>query len=146
MGRFDPVPATAAEKPKEEKGGMSGITLDAGGLIALDRNDRRTVVLLVRAIERGLRVTVPATALAQAIRDPARQARLARLIRQTGTDLIALDAPDATVVGLLLASSGTSDIVAAHVVVCARRARQTVVTSDPDDLRRTAPELQLLEV
>jgi predicted nucleic acid-binding protein len=125
---------------------MNGITLDAGGLIALDRNDRRVVILLVRAMERGLRVTVPATALAQAIRNPARQVRLARLIRQTSTDLIALDGPDATAVGLLLASSGTSDIVDAHVAVCARRNRQTVVTSDPEDLRRIAPELQLLTV
>lgn len=125
---------------------MSGITLDAGGLIALDRNDRRLVVLLARAMERGLRVTVPATALAQAIRNPARQTRLSRLVRQAGTDLIALDAPDATAVGLLLARSGTTDIVDAHVVVCARRTRQTVVTSDADDLRRIAPELQLLTV
>jgi predicted nucleic acid-binding protein len=125
---------------------MSGITLDAGGLIALDRNDRRVVVLLARAMERGLRVTVPATALAQVIRNPVRQARISRLVRQAGTDLIALDGPDATAVGLLLARSGTSDIADAHVVVCARRTSQTVVTSDADDLRRIAPELALLTV
>ena len=57
---------------------MAGITLDAGALIALDRNDRRVLVLLARAWETGARVTVPATALAQAIRQPERQARLAR--------------------------------------------------------------------
>ena len=50
---------------------MSGVTLDAGGLIALDRGDRRVLALLARAAERGLRVTVPATALAQVIRRPA---------------------------------------------------------------------------
>ena len=61
---------------------MAGITLDAGALIALDRNDRRVLVLLARAWETGARVTVPATALAQAIRQPERQARLARLTRQ----------------------------------------------------------------
>ena len=33
---------------------MAGITLDAGGLIALDRDDRRVVVLLARA--RPLRI------------------------------------------------------------------------------------------
>ena len=146
MGGCESFPAATAEEPKKEKRGVNGITLDAGGLIALDRNDRRVVVLLARAMERGLRVTVPATALAQSIRNPARQARLGRLIRQPGTDLIALDAADATAVGLLLASSGTSDIVDAHVVVCARRAGQTVVTSDPGDLRRIAPELQSLTV
>jgi hypothetical protein len=30
---------------------MPGVALDAGGLIALDRNDRRVVVLLARARE-----------------------------------------------------------------------------------------------
>ena len=78
---------------------MPGITLDAGGLIALDRNDRRLVVLLARATETSARVTVPATALAQAIRRPERQARLARLIRQPTTDVIDLDRVDATNVG-----------------------------------------------
>jgi len=125
---------------------VSGVTFDAGGLIALDRNDRRVLALLARATERGTRVTIPATALAQAIRNPARQARLSRLIRQSGTDLVALNGPDATAVGLLLARSGTADIADAHVVLCAQRARQAVVTSDADDLRRLAPDLRLVVV
>jgi hypothetical protein len=125
---------------------VSGITFDAGGLIALDRNDRRVLVLLARATERGMRITIPATALAQAIRNPARQGRLSRLIRQVGTDLIALDGPDATAVGILLARTATADIVDAHVVICAQRAGQAVVTSDAGDLRRIAPDMQLVVV
>ena len=125
---------------------MSGVTLDAGGLIALDRNDRRVLALVARATERGLRITIPATALAQAIRNPARQVRLARLVRQAGTDLVALNGPDATAVGLLLARTGTADVVDAHVVICARRAGQVVVTSDAGDLKRLDPELQVLSV
>ena len=125
---------------------MSGIAFDAGGLIAVDRNDRRVIALIARATERGMRITIPATALAQAIRNPARQARLSRLIRQAGTDLIPLDGPDATAVGLLLARTATADIVDAHVVICARRAGQSVVTSDAGDLRKIAPELQLVIV
>jgi len=125
---------------------VTGITFDAGGLIALDRNDRRVLTLLARAKERGLRITIPATALAQVMRNPARQARLSRLIRQPGTDLIALDGPDATAVGLTLARAGTADIVDAHVVVCAQRASQAVVTSDADDLRRISPGLRLVVV
>jgi hypothetical protein len=125
---------------------VSGITFDAGGLIALDRNDRRVLTLVARATERGMRITIPATALAQAVRSPARQARLSRLIRQAGTDLIALDGPDATAVGLLLAQTASADIVDAHVVVCAQRAGQAVVTSDAGDLRRIAPGLQLVVV
>lgn len=125
---------------------MSGVTFDAGGLIALDRNDRRVVVLLARAAEMGARVTVPATALAQAMRQPARQARLSKLIRQPTTDIASLDGPDATGVGVLLAASHTTDIVDAHVVICARRARQAIVTSDPADLRRLDPTAQLVVV
>ncbi len=125
---------------------MPGITFDAGGLIALDRNDRRIIVLLARAVETGSRVTVPATALAQAIRRPERQARLARLIRQPTTDVRPRDRVDATGVGRLLAASGTSDVVDAHVVVCARRAGQRVVTSDPSDLETLDPRLELLAI
>ena len=123
---------------------MAGVTLDAGGLIALDRDDRRVVVLLARARETGAQVTVPAPALAQAIRRPERQVRLARLIRQPGTDVIALGRVDATHVGRLLAASGTSDIADAHVVICARRVGQPVVTSDPRDLRQLDPALRLI--
>ena len=77
---------------------------------------------------------MPATALAQAVRRPDRQVRLARLIRQPATDVIPLDRVDATNVGRLLAASGTSDIADAHVVICARRSNQQVVTSDPGNL------------
>lgn len=125
---------------------MSGITIDAGGLIAIDRNDRRVLALIARATELGMRITIPATALAQAMRNPARQARLSRLIRQPTTDLIALDGPDATAVGRLLGRTSTADIVDAHVVLCAQRANQTVITSDPSDLSRIAPGLKLLTV
>ena len=121
-----------------------GATFDAGGLIGLDRNDRRGIVLVARAAETGARITVPATALAQAIRRPERQLRLARLIRQPTTDVVALDRVDATSVGRLLAASGTSDVVDAHVVICARRSRQNIVTSDPDDLTRLDPAAQLI--
>jgi predicted nucleic acid-binding protein len=125
---------------------MAGVTLDAGGLIALDRDDRRVIVLLARARQIGAPVTVPGSALAQAIRKPEHQARLSRLVRQPTTQVANLDRVDATSVGRLLAASGTSDIVDAHVVVCARRAGQPVVTSDPGDLSRLDPSLTLITV
>lgn len=125
---------------------MTGVTLDAGGLIAVDRNDRRILVLLARAAETGSSVTIPASALAQAIRQPKRQVRLSRLVRQPRTDVVPLDRVDAVSVGRLLAASGTSDIVDAHVVICARRGRQQVVTSDPDDLHRLDPTVDIITV
>jgi hypothetical protein len=125
---------------------VAGMTMDAGALIAVDRNDRRVLVLLARARETGSRITVPASALAQAVRHPEQQARLARLLRQPTTDVVPLDRVDATNVGRLLAASGTSDVVDAHVVICARRARQRAVTSDPDDLRALDPTLQVVTI
>lgn len=122
---------------------MAGVTLDAGGLIALDRNDRRMVALLARAAETKSSITVPASALAQAVRRPERQVRLARLVRQPTTSVRELDRVDATSIGRLLAASGTADVVDAHVVICARRAHQRVVTSDPDDLSTLDPTLEL---
>ena len=123
-----------------------GITLDAGGLIALDRGDRRVVALVARALETSEVVTVPAAALAQAVRRPERQVRLARLVRAAQTDVVALDRVDATNVGRLLAASGTADIADAHVVICARRSGQRVVTSDAVDLRRLDPTIEVVAV
>lgn len=140
MGRLDSLPSRA-----HEVGGVTaGVTFDAGAFIALERNDRRVLVLVARTRESGARVTVPATALAQAIRAPERQVRLARLLRQPTTEIVVLDRVDATGVGRLLAASGTSDVVDAHVVICARRHGQRVVTSDPDDLRRLDPTLDVV--
>jgi len=146
MGRRASFSRATEKKFRKREGCVRGITFDAGGLIALDRNDRRALTLLARAIERGMRITIPATALAQAIRNPARQSRLSRLIRQSSTDLMPLNGPDATAAGLLLARTATADIVDAHVVVCAQRAGQAVVTSDAGDLRLIAPELHLVVV
>lgn len=82
--------------------------------------------------------------MAQAIRKPERQARLARLIRQPTTNVVPLDRVDATNIGRLLATSGTTDIVDAHVVVCARRSAQLIVTTDPDGLRRLDPHADVV--
>lgn len=125
---------------------MLGAVLDAGGLIAFERGDRAVVALLARAQETDAVVTIPSTALAQTIRRPERQVRLARLLRSPHTSVAVLDKADAVGVGRLLAASGTADIADAHVVLCARRTGQRVVTSDPHDLRRLGPELEIVKV
>lgn len=124
----------------------SGVTFDAGGLIALDRNDRRILLLIDWANRLDVPITVPATALAQAVRRPERRARLARLLGRSNTEVVALERVDATNVGHLLQASGTSDIADAHVVICARRARQAVVSSDRADLQRLDPTLRVIDV
>jgi predicted nucleic acid-binding protein len=123
---------------------MAGVTLDAGALIALERAERRALVLLARARETGARLTLPATVLAQVLRRPEGQVPLMRLSRQPGTDVVPLDRAGAAAVGRLLASANAVDIVDAHVVVCARRTGQPVLTSDPEDLRRLDPGLELV--
>lgn len=120
------------------------MTLDAGPLLLLDRNDRRVITLIARAKANQSDIVVPASALAQAVRNPARQARLARLLRQPLTSVVPLDRADAGDVGRLLAATGTADIADAHVVVCARRAGHAIVTTDPDDLRALDPTAELI--
>jgi predicted nucleic acid-binding protein len=124
----------------------AGVVLDAGGLIALDRNLRSVVVLLARVLETGATVTVPAPALAQAIRAPQRQVHLARLIRQPNTHVLPLNRADAVRIGGLLAKAGTRDVVDAHVVLCAQQTGQAVLTSDPDDLRKLDDAVRLIAV
>jgi len=123
-----------------------GLVLDAGGLIALERNDRRVQSLLARARETGATVVVPTTVLAQVVRAPVRQVSLMRLLRQPGTVTMPLDRASASFVGQLLGSSDTTDIADAHVVICARRTGHTVVTADGDDIRHLDPAVRLLEV
>ena len=91
-------------------------------------------------------VTVPATALAQAVRDPVRQVRLIRLVRQTTTRIVDLDRANAIAVGRILARTRTADIADAHVALTARRVGQAVVTSDPADLRRLDSGLRIVEI
>jgi len=118
--------------------------LDAGALIAVDKNDRRVLLMLDDARLHGRRITIPATVLAQVMRNPERQFRLNSLASDLRTEIAVLDANDAVNVGKLLAETGTSDIIDAHVVICAHRCGQAVVTSDPLDLKRLAPHLQLI--
>ena len=80
-------------------GRVNGIVFDAGGLIALERNDRRVLLILNAALEDGERIRVPATALAQVIRNPARQVRLWRMIQFDKTEVVSLDGAHAQAVG-----------------------------------------------
>jgi hypothetical protein len=125
---------------------VNGIVFDAGGLIALERNDRRVLLTLHAVLEENGRVIVPATALAQVIRNPARQVRLWRMIQFERTEVVPLDGSHAQAVGVLLGQTATKDITDAHVVICAQFAGYAVVTSDPIDLKRLDAKLRLITV
>ncbi len=122
---------------------MSGAILDTGALIAVERGDRAVAVILDAARRARSPIAVPAGCVAQAWRNPARQARLAVLLRQPHVAVVNLDDADARRVGLLLAATATSDVVDAHVALCAHRLRRTVLTRDPEDIRRLAPGAQI---
>ncbi len=123
---------------------MKGYTFDAGALIALERRDERVRAMLDRVLASpDALIHIPAGVLAQVSRDGPRQARLTRLLKKAQTRVVPLDTRTAFVVGLLLGRRGGSDVVDASVVLCARIHGQGVVTSDPDDLRRLDPDLQL---
>jgi predicted nucleic acid-binding protein len=122
----------------------TGLTLDTGALLALERGQERIRALLRVAV--GREIAIPAGVVAQAWRGGPRQARIARLIKQPETAVLALDDDTARAVGLLCGRSGHGDVVDVAVVLCAREHRHAIVTSDPDDLRRVDPSVPLVPV
>jgi hypothetical protein len=115
---------------------MTQLVLDAGALIALDRNDRAVWAMLRIAVDDKSEVSVPAGALAQAWRDGARQALLARALKHC--DEVPLDGSLARAAGILCGRASTNDIIDASVAVIgaarSRRGAVVIVTSDPGDL------------
>lgn len=122
---------------------MTALVLDAGALIALDRNDRAVWAMLRVGNERGDIIYVPAGAIAQAWRDGRRQALLARALRHC--DEVALDGHLARAAGLLCGQLGTAAIVDASIAVTAAGASHqgdvALLTSDGGDLRRMLDHL-----
>jgi hypothetical protein len=123
---------------------MTGVTLDTGALIALERANQWMTALVRDVTRRGIPVAIPAGVLAQAWRASARQVRLAELVRASVTEVVPLDRRTALAVGKLCRQTGARDIVDASVVVCARDRKHQVVTSDPGDLAAIDPGLTLL--
>jgi hypothetical protein len=115
---------------------VAGLTLDAGALIAFERNDRRLVALIARTLAHGSSLAVPAGVVGQVWRDGRRQARLARLLGANEVEIEALDDQRARAAGQLCGVAGTSDVVDASVVLCARARNHSIATSDPGDLER----------
>lgn len=115
---------------------MSGVTLDAGALVAFEKNDRKLVIAIRVALDALVPITVPSGVVGQVWRDGARQARLARLLGSSGVDVEPLDDLRARAAGQLCGATGTKDVIDASVVLGARARGDRVFTSDVDDLRR----------
>ncbi len=117
---------------------MSGLTYDTGALVAAEGSDRSVWAIHKRALERNVRVTVPAGVLAQGWRT-GRQANLARLL--AGCRVEDLTDVRARASGAACARSNTKDPIDASVVIGAIARRDLVLTSDPRDLRTIAEAL-----
>jgi hypothetical protein len=125
---------------------MSGLTLDAGALIAFDRNDRRVVALIARAVTHGYTLAVPAGVVGQVWRDGSRQARLSRLLGSNGVEVEALDDERARRAGQLCGVRAVADVIDASVVLCARAREHRIVTSDPGDIRALDASARVIRI
>jgi predicted nucleic acid-binding protein len=107
------------------------LVLDAGALIAIDRNDRRVAGLIALGRRAGADLVTVAPVVGQAWRDSARQARLARALPMI--DVLDVDRASAQAAGEVLRDTGGSDIVDALIALGTRPGDQ-VLTSDPGDI------------
>jgi hypothetical protein len=115
---------------------VSALVLDAGALVAVDRDDRAMIARLRVAGQTGLELRSNAMVVAQVWRDrQGRQAVLARLLR--AVDVRPVTYQDGRDAGALLAATAAADPIDATVVLLAGRGDR-ILTSDPDDLTSLA--------
>lgn len=112
---------------------MNALVLDAGALIAIDRDDRDVHKTVRDAHRMGVQVLTNSMAVAQVWRDSkGRQAELAKVLRGVRVQSVTPD--DGRRAGELLEAAGLSDAIDASVALLAETGDR-VLTSDPGDLR-----------
>jgi hypothetical protein len=115
---------------------VSALILDAGALVAVDRDDHAMIARLRAAQQHGLELRSNAMVVAQVWRDRhGRQVNLARLLR--AVDVRAVSQRDGRDAGILQAEAGTTDAIEATIVLLAAPGDR-IVTSDPGDITRLA--------
>ncbi|HZZ54068.1 MAG TPA: hypothetical protein VFE26_07265 [Trebonia sp.] len=113
---------------------MSGLVLDAGALIAIDRDDRAVLSRIQAAKEKNQPIRTNAMALAQVWRDGrGRQANLAKALHDIVVEPV--PAEDGRRAGELLGATRLKDAIDASVALLVGPGDR-VLTSDPGDLRR----------
>lgn len=109
-----------------------GYTLDAGALVAAEKNSEAMWALLKLAVEKDLPLTVPACVVAQVWRK--RSVQIARLLK--ACEIEALGEELAKKVGHMLGDKKTADVVDAAVVVGALGRGDAVITADRKAIER----------
>lgn len=113
---------------------MPALILDAGGLIAAERDDRELHAKLRVAELNGLELRSNGAMVAETWREHGgRQARLARLLK--AIDVLAVDEALGRRAGALLGKARTDDPIDATVVAIAT-AGDRILTSDVHDITR----------
>jgi predicted nucleic acid-binding protein len=126
---------------------MSGVTLDTGALIAIERHDRRALALVQSVRDRRARVTVPTVAIVEwwhGQRGP-----VARLL--ASFDIEPLGRALAEIAGLARAAARPGPSAVDAVVMASAASRgDDVITGDIEDLERLRvaafPGVRLLRV
>jgi hypothetical protein len=112
------------------------LVLDAGALIAVERADRDTIVLIKQELLNGRTPVTHGGIIGQVWRGGAgRQASLSRLL--PALDVAPLDEALGRRAGILLGKAQMSDVVDAALVILARDG-DFLMTSDPDDIEPLA--------
>jgi hypothetical protein len=115
---------------------VTALILDAGALVAVDRDDRPMIARLLAAQQHGLELRSNAMVVAQAWREPhGRQVGLARLLR--AVDVRTIDHEIGRAAGVLLGATHTNAPIDATVVLLAAPGDR-ILTSDPADLIKLA--------
>lgn len=112
---------------------MNTLILDAGALIAVDRNDRSMIARLRVALDSGMRLKTTGIVVAEAWHsETGRQANLARLLK--AVDVKPVDEDLGREAGALLGKAGGGEPADATVVSVAASG-DSVVTSDARDIQ-----------
>jgi hypothetical protein len=111
---------------------MTALILDAGALIAIDRDDRVVYKKIQDALRMGDPVRTNPNAVAQVWRNGAKQARLAKTLRMV--EVVPITREDGYRAGELLGATRTKDVVDATVALLVESGDE-LYTSDPGDLR-----------
>jgi hypothetical protein len=124
------------------------LVLDAGAFIAAERGSKYVAALVKRERERGRTAITHGGVVAQVWRGGSgKQVPIARLL--ASVEVVPVDDHLGRRAGLLLARSGTSDVVDASVI-CLAQDGDDILTSDPADLldlaRASGTHLELIPV
>ena len=121
---------------------MIGLTFDTGALIALERNRQRIVEVRQAALRAGLRITVPASVIAEwwRGRSDLREDIVASVCVEP------LTAATAKVAGEAIAHVKGATAVDAIVMASAALRGDIVYTSDVDDLERLRAHFRAVRV